>query len=245
MLFSYLQQTQRFLDDQGQPIHNPADLTVWINEARVQIALGSECLRTPALLTMVVGQQPYNFASLVPIASPTAIPGVAGIGNVRMARWLLPSGGYRRIQMRSWEWFETYYLNIAAPVPGSPVACARLQPGVSGTIWFSPEPDIAYEVTLDSVAYPSPLATDTDPEALPSPWQDAVPFFACHLAMVSVGDQQSAAAFWSEYEVFERRAVQMTTPSRLPRRYPGGTGAQQAAGHVPLTMMPQPATGRR
>lgn len=242
-LFAYRQQTQRYLDDQTQALHNPADLNVWINEARLQIALGSECLRQPATVAITAGQQSYAFADMTFVAAPTIPAGLGGVGNVRMARLLLLSGGYQRIQMRAWEWFETYYLDVAISVPGPPAVASRLQPGISGTLWFAPVPDDTYTVTVDTVAYPAPLATDADSDALPVPWQDAVPFFAAHLALISVGDAQGAAEMWERYQTFERRSVQITTPSRIPRRYPGGAGAVGASQHAPLTGMP--VAGRR
>ena len=237
-LFAYRQQTQRYLDDQTQGLHNVADLDLWINEARVQIALGSECLRQPAQIAITPNQQSYAFADMTFVAAPTVPAGLGGVGNVRMARLALPTGGYKRLQVRSWEWFETYYLDIQVPIPGSPVVCARLQPGTTGTLWFAPTPDMAYMAVLNSVAYPAALATDGDPDVLPVPWQDAVPFFAGHLALMSVGDHDGAAAMWERYTTFERRAVQMTTSSRVPRRYPGGAGAQMAGQHTPLTTVP-------
>lgn len=247
MLFDYIQQCQRFLSDEGQPVHNPADLTRFINEARGQIALGSECLRQPAQLTLVANQQSYLFSSATFVGAPTVPAGLSQVANVRMARlFITATGGYKRLEMRSWEYFETFWLDRIIPAAydpvsgpgGPPIICARLQPGLSGTIWFAPVPDRAYTVILDSVAWPVPLVYangDTDPEAIPAPWQDAVPRYATYLALMSAGDDAGASRWWDQYLTFECRATQMTTPSRLPRIYPGGAGATTANSHMPLT----------
>jgi hypothetical protein len=44
-LFSYLQQTQRFLRDANQELLNPQDLITYINRARRQVAMQAQCLR--------------------------------------------------------------------------------------------------------------------------------------------------------------------------------------------------------
>ncbi|HSS25060.1 MAG TPA: hypothetical protein VLL82_11815, partial [Mycobacterium sp.] len=178
MLFQYRLQTERLMMDTRQVRLNLKDIDFYINDARVQIALAAECLRQPATMTMIVGQQPYPFAGMTLVAAPNAPVGLGGVANVRVARLALFSGGNRRLEMRSWEWFDTYWLSRIAPVAGPPQITARLQPGLTGTLWFAPPPDDVYPITIDAVAYPSPLVFDSDPEALPSPWTDAVPFFA-------------------------------------------------------------------
>ena len=246
MLFFYQQQVQRYLQyDEQQVEYNPDDLTVFINQARAQIAMSSECIRQPAQLALTAAQQTYLFSAATFVAAPTVLPGLQSVINIRMVRVVLPSGGQQRLEMRSWEWFDTYYLAVSIPTIGQPTICTRLQPGLSGTLWVAPTPDQAYTLNLDAVGYPSPIETDQDPEALPAPWTDAVPMMAAHFALLAMGDQAAADRWWNEYEAFERRAVQGTTPSRLPRNYPGGMGAQIANAKIPLTFPQAPPTARR
>jgi len=235
MLFQYREQTQRLLHDVGQVRVPIGDIDFYVNDARVQIALAAECLRQPAALTMIAAQQPYSFTAMTLTAAPTVPAGIAGVGNVRVAYLGLVTGGRRRLEMRACEWFDAYFLCQSAPVPGPPVITSRLQPGLSGTLWFAPAPDAAYPIQIDAVAYPSPLSFDTDPEALPLPWTDAVPFYAAYLAFLSVGQPDAAAAMWGEYQKFETRGTQLTTPTRQPRSFPGGRGAALASQRTPLT----------
>lgn len=53
MLFEYLQQVQRFLREQRQEFSNPADLISYVNRARREIALRTQCIR---VLTASSGQ---------------------------------------------------------------------------------------------------------------------------------------------------------------------------------------------
>jgi hypothetical protein len=238
MLFAYRQQTQRLMMDTRQVRLNLQDIDVYINDARVQIALAAECLRQPATLTMVVGQQPYPFSGMTLVAAGNAVAGLAGVGNVRVARLDVGTGGQRRLEMRAWEWFDTYWLGRLAPVAGPPQITSRLQPGINGTLWFAPPPDNTYLINLDTVAYPSPLVLDSDPEALPVPWTDAVPFYSAYLCCLSLRDADGAGLMWNEYQKFETRGTQLTTPTRFPRSYPGGRGAALASGRTPLTGPP-------
>jgi hypothetical protein len=238
MLFQYRQQTQRLMMDTRQVRLNLQDIDVYINAARVQIALAAECLRQPATMTMVVGQQPYPFAGMTLVAAPNPPVGLAGVGNVRVARLVVAGGGNRRLEMRSWEWFDTYWLSRVAPVAGPPQITSRLQPGLTGTLWFAPAPDDVYPISLDTVAYPSPLVFDADPEALPVPWTDAVPFYSAYLCCLSLRDAEGTGLMWNEYQKFETRGTQLTTPTRFPRSYPGGRGAMGAAQRTPLTGPP-------
>ena len=52
----------------------------------------------------------------------------------------------------------------------------------------------------DCLCLPSDLLDDQSYEAIPKPWQDAVPYFAAHLAMIEIGNWNGAAGFLNLYE---------------------------------------------
>jgi hypothetical protein len=245
MLFAYQQQLLKLLNDSHQVTLNLYDATIYINDARLQIALAAECIRQPATFAMIAGQQAYPFSGMAFLAAPTVPAGLGGVANVRMAFMQLITGGLRRIQLRSWEYFQTFYLSRSAPVPGPPQCSSRLQPGLTGTMWFAPAPDAAYPLQVDAVAYPAPLQFETDPEVLPAPWTDAVKYYAAYLAFLDMTQPDAAVAMWGEYEKFQARGTQLTTPTWLPRSYPGGRGAAGASSRMPLTGPPAAAGGRR
>lgn len=237
-LDNYLAQVQSLLDDSGAVEYPVANLTIYINDARVQIALAAECIRQPATMQMVVGQQPYLFSGMTFADAPNAPQGLAGVGNVRVARLSLVSGGQRRLEMRAWEWFDAYYLSRSAPVTGPPVCTAVLQPGISGTLWFAPPPDDTYTINVDSVAYPVPLvAAAGTAEALPYPWTEAVQYYAAYLAYLNAQRFADAQNMLTLYDQFQLRGTQITTPTRQPDSFPGGRGAQEARGRSPLTRL--------
>lgn len=245
-LTAYRQQCQRLLRDTRQVQFNLQDLDVYINEARVQIALAAECIRQPAELALTTGQQSYRFDAMTFTAAPTIPLGLGGVANVRVAFINLITGGRKRLSMKAWEWFDSYFLALTAPVPGIPTTTSRLQPGTTaGTLWFAPAPDQDYTASIDAVAYPAPLVSDADPDALPAPWTDAVPFFSAYYAMLSVGDKDGADDMFEMYQRFEQRGTQLTTPTRNPRSFPGGRGAGIVSQRIALTGPPPPPASQR
>lgn len=254
-LTGYLNQVASLLDDFGNVEYTQPNLITYINDARVQVALAAECIRQPAQFALVQGVQSYLFSAATFVASPAAQPiiGLAGVANVRSCRLVLfsqnPQGqaGQARVPIRSWEWFEAYYLASNIPKQGPPVVSTRLQPGITGTLWIASAaggpPDQPYTLNVDAVAYPIPLADDTTAEALPKPWTEAVQYYAAYLALLNAQRNSDADAMFARYEVFERRGTQMTTPSRNPSKYPGGQGAQLAGQKVPLTAISRQGGG--
>jgi hypothetical protein len=235
LLTAYINQVQSLLDDAGAVEYTTTNLTTFINDARVQIALSSESIRQPAQLVLTAGQQSYAFSAMTFVSAPTLPGGLGGVANVRGARLQLPNGGQRRLQTRAWEWFSMFYLAVPAPTTGPPTIFARLQPGILGTLWVAPNPDQAYTLGIDSVAYPIPLVDDTTAEALQYPWTEAVQYFAAYLALLSAQRHSDALKMWQLYQSFEARGTQITTPSRLPGNYPGAGGAAEAGMHMPIT----------
>ena len=155
-----------------------------INTARGQLALDAECVREYGTLTIVPGQQQYNFTSIVLPAV-----GVQGVINVRMATYavgainpgtpvlsggpgqvistgpgtVLQTGpsiptsmGNLRINAREWEWFNNYVISQPAPLPAPPKYWAQFAQGANGTLWVN-FPDTQYILFLDTVCFPSPL----------------------------------------------------------------------------------------
>lgn len=219
MLNTYLLQTQQLLQNPAAPasLYPTADLTGYINRARVQLSGDSESIRSLGTISTVVGQQGYPFSGI----SVVATTGAAGVLNLRSIRYALASG-FQMVFSRSWEWFEFFYMNNPVPGSGAPEEWAQYAQGSSGTstgsaasgsFYVNPIPDTVYALTCDVTCYPSALALDADPEALPWPWIDAVPYFAAYLALLS--DQTNARMadaerYFGYYSTFKDRARQFS-----------------------------------
>ena len=216
MLATYLTQTAQLLQNPAAPasLYSSSDLTGWINTARGQLAIESECIRSLGSMTTTSGTKSYAFSTIG--IGTSSITGIQGIINVRMLA-LAYSGGVAQLSPRSWEEFFSFFI-CQSPVLSNaqPTDWAQFQQGVSGNIYFSPTPDATYTVTADAVGYPIPLVDDTTVESIPYPWTDAVPYFAAYLALLAAQSSARSAdadRMMQRYHEFADRARQFSNPS--------------------------------
>jgi hypothetical protein len=205
-LFSYMQQTQRFLREQGQVFENVDDLTSYVNRARREIAYRTESLRVIGTVSTVIGQRPYAFSTInIGTSATTGLQGVVKVQNIQR----VVAAGQKWINPRQWQWFQFFCLNNPVPQNGPPVTWAQFKSGDSpgtttfgpgGIFYLDPPPDLVYTLNCDCVCYPNSLLKDTDVDAIAEPWTDAVPYFAAHLAMVELGNREAATTFLGLYE---------------------------------------------
>src|SRR5215472_7866105 len=175
MLISYQQRTRLLLSDEQFKVYRVGDLTVYINEARNQVAGEAECLADYSSLPVDQTSQQYPFTSIVGSAAAHTA-GVGPILNVRSANVAL-GAGQQIVVPRAWEWFQIYELDQVAPSPGLPRVFSQLGQGVAGTLWVNVL-DIAYILNLTTTCLPIALASDETPEAIPLLWTIPVPFYA-------------------------------------------------------------------
>lgn len=233
MLTYYITQTQRLLQNPGAPtsLYSTADLTSYINTMRGQLAGESACIRSLGSIATVAAQRNYNFES---IAFSTA--GVAGALNVRSIRYAVGSG-FKTVYPRPWEWFDLYANNNPVPDSGAPEIWAQYAQGAGGIVtaggnvldviangsfFLDPVPDIVYSLTLDCACYPDLLALNTDPEAIPYEFTDAVPFGAAWMALLSsqtAARMQDAERYLSYFKMYVQRARDAANSDVLKYQY--------------------------
>ena len=219
MLNAYLQQTRSLLQLPGTnstSLYSDADLTRWINIARGQIAGEGECIRVIGTINTAAAQNAYLFANI-----STGVPATTGIEGVVSIQSLsyVAGNGQLWLTPRTWPWFSLYNQNNAVPPSGAPAEWSQFSqgasPGVSGSInggsfYISPNPDDVYTLNATAICYPIPLANDTDKEALPYFWTDAVPFFAAYFALLSAQTNarmaDAAQMYKGHYQEFMDRA---------------------------------------
>jgi hypothetical protein len=229
MLTQYELDLNNLLQSPGAPVglYSPANLDLWINKARGQIAGEGECVRAIGSVTTTIGQRVYPFSAIS--VGTAATTGIQGVINVRRIHYLVATGE-KLVKNKSWEWFDNYRLNNPVPQQGFPLEWAQYGQGssggnptgggfgfiVSGSFYIDPPPDLAYTLLCDCVCYPQTLTTDGDIEAIPYLWTDAVPYFAAYLALMSAqtGQRiQQAQQMKQLYSEFAQRARGYATPA--------------------------------
>jgi hypothetical protein len=240
MLFDYQKRTQLLLHDPKIERFNIFDLASYINTARRQVAGEGECVRNYATLPVGPPAQQYPFSSIV-LGTPAT--GILEVLNIRMATWQVAMGA-KRMTTRAWEFFNEYVLNNPVPVAGPPAIWAQYGQGALGSIFIN-LPDTTYTLNLDTVCLPIPLALDTDPEAIPFPWTDAVPYYAAYVALLTAGNMDGAQGMFQQYTMFANRARQFSTPSVVPHQYLQGPDIvlPNRLGVHPAQQRNQPTTG--
>lgn len=226
MLSTYQLRTQQLLQypaASAQQIYSVGDINTWINIARGQLAGETECCRTLGNLVLTIGVRDYNFSAITFAAGS----GLGGIINVRQMLYAVASG-YQWMRPRPWAWYWFYRLNNPVPTPGAPEEWSQFSqgssslgpvgtgPDVSGSFYVAPVPDLTYSLLIDCSCYPAALALDTDPEAIPYPFTDAVPYFAAYLALMSAQSSariEQAQQLLSLYKMFVERANKASAPN--------------------------------
>jgi hypothetical protein len=198
----YIPQTRALIQLPGSAstgLVTDAQLTTWINMARGQIAGEGECIRLHGTIPTVAGQESYSFANINTGVSATN--GIQGVINIRSLHYVI-GGGQLWLTPRPWPWFSLFNRNSATPQPGQPKEWAQFSQGSApaagsvigsasvngGSFYVSPVPDQVYTLSCNAVCYPIPMVLangDSDPEALPYFWTDAVPFFAAYWYLMS------------------------------------------------------------
>jgi hypothetical protein len=240
VLTAYITNTQNLLQKPAAttPLYPASDITNWINIARGQLAGEAECIRVQGTISTVVGQRNYAFSALN-LGTPT-VTGVEGIIHMRSIQYGI-GGGTQWIPSRAWEWFNLYALSNPVPPSGFPMAWAQYGQGssgqgtgsgASGSFYIDPVPDAVYPLTCDCVCYPITLALDSDVEAIPYLWTDAVPFFAAYYALLSAQSSARVAdaeRMFKNYQTFSDRARKFANPSVERWQYEQAGDVAQAA----------------
>lgn len=215
MLNTYIAATQQLLSNPPAPtsLYSASDIASYVNTARGQMAGETECVRGLVSLTITSITNIYNFSSI------TGLPtGCQGVFNIRQAAYVSGSG---KIYMgsRPYPWAQLYWMNSATVTPGAPSEWSQYKIGENGSLVINPLSDGTYVLSLDASCVPSALAQDTDPEVIPYPYTDAVPYFAAYYAYMSAQRQQDAQTMFARYQEFVKRGRKISVPNVLPAQY--------------------------
>ncbi len=155
---------------------------------------------TVPLMVTSLNQEIYNFVdfplSQFPgVAAPFAILDVAMIFN-----------GYR-FAMRRYPFsaYQAYIRNYPRQYLYVPTIYSQFGQGAAGSLYMYPLPSQVYQFEADCLCLPMDLQDDGDYEALPDPWQDAVPYFAAQMCYLELQNFNSARAMIELYNERVRR----------------------------------------
>lgn len=162
----------------------------------------------------------YPFSGVNPIV---AVSG-SGISSIYMVNSVsLIWGTFRYTLMRlSFSKYQAMARTYTAGYTYIPAVFSQFGQGVNGSLYVYPIPNTAYQMEWDCCCLPAALATDSDPEAIPYPWTDAVPFLAAYYALSGSQRFKDADRMWGEFEKYVKRARQMSNPRGVVNWYGRG-----------------------
>jgi hypothetical protein len=262
---AYLNALQILLHDQAGLAYPQSVLTGFINEARQQVALESESIRGLGAVQTVPNQTAILHDSVVVPAVPAGIASLITPRTLQYDPGLVLADGRTplvTLVKRNWDWFNFYELGMAQRSPGPPRVWAPFgmgsptlpQGGASGGpvavgSFFTNPPNAAYLLIVDGTWGPIDLEVESDPEAIPAPFNNAVPLYGLYLGFMDARLNELAQQALQAYELFMTRARGIVTPLPEQDAYPGGFGARRLPGQAPpqrgAGAGPTPAQGQQ
>ena len=148
----------------------------------------------------VANQEVYRFAD-INLSTASGYGSVFAVKSVSIIysnyRYSLPMYDFSTYQSTIRQ-YPNQYLYV-------PTMASQRGQGVSGDLYLYPIASQAYPLELDCFCLPQDLTDDSSVEAIPQPWQDAVPYFAAHLCYLELQNLNSAKFYLDLYDSMVHR----------------------------------------
>jgi hypothetical protein len=122
---------------------------------------------------MASGQEVYPFSAV----DMSLFPGMAYVYSIKSVSVLYANYRYS-LSCYSFSTYQAMIRQYAQVYRYVPFFCAQYGQGQAGNFYLFPIPDQAYQLEWDCFCVPIELTNDQDIEAIPSPWTDAVQYYA-------------------------------------------------------------------
>ena len=170
---------------------------------------GHGATATPVMSPMNLlqaNQEEYPFANV----DLSSFPGVSSIFNVRDVTITYANYNYN-LPYVAYSIYRAYVAQFPFQYTYVPTFFTQKLQG-EGSLMFYPWPSQTYQMSWDCLCLPSDLTDDQSVEAIPMPWQDAVPYFATKLAFEEL-QNLNAAKYYEDQ--FNRRALGYSNYARI------------------------------
>lgn len=165
---------------------------------------------TSSVTTLVAGQEAYTFGNM-PLGTVTGVASIFAAKSVAIIynnyRYVLP--------VYSFSTYQAYIRQYPQQYQYVPAVAAQLGQGTNGSLFMYPIASSAFSFQLDAFCLPSNLTADSDPEAIPQPWTDSVPYFAAYLAKLEMQDMNGARMM---LDLFDKMLLRQSNAARSGRR---------------------------
>jgi hypothetical protein len=159
-------------------------------------------------------QEIYQFKN-VPLAQ---FPGVGEIYAVKSVsliyanyRYSLPCYSFSVYQAMIRQ-YPRQYLYV-------PTVMGQYGQGTSGSLYMYPIPSAPFQMEWDCFCLPTDLTDDQQPEALPGPWTETVPYFAAHMCYLEMQNANMGKFYLDLYDNMVHRYSAYARPGRMTSPY--------------------------
>lgn len=163
----------------------------------------------------VAGQEVYQFSTLNTLATKTqGVAGVIGLISIA-AQWGAGNTYKPMLSRKIWSDFQAYFRVYANSQVNFPAVWSQYGQGQKGSFYLFPIPSQQLAMDCDAFCSVINLVDDTTAEAIPDPWTDAVPYYACYLAYRNSQRQQDAVGAAGMLKDYERVMAECRAESEL------------------------------
>jgi hypothetical protein len=173
---------------------------------------GHGATATPVMSPMNLlqqNQEQYLFSNV----DLSSFPGIDSIFFVRSVSVIYANYRYS-LPYLEWTRYQAYVRTYPFSYTYVPTYFSQFGQGAAGSLFMYPWPSQTYQQEWDCLFLPSDLADDQSVEAIPQPWQDAVPYFAAKLAFEEL-QNLNAARYYEDQ--FNRRTLGYSNYARVGR----------------------------
>jgi len=173
---------------------------------------------TPAALC-VPQQEVYPFSTFDAIIQ-TNFPGVKEI--IAIQSLAISWGSWKPVMkfQGAFTLFQAYCRAWNLGQSNWPAVWCQYGQGSAGSIYLFPIPSEIAQMDLDCYCYPIDLLVDSDVEAVPHPFTEAIPWYAAYWAYLSIKDFDSASIMLNGFKDNMREARAFVSPAMIPDAYP-------------------------
>lgn len=183
---------------------------------------GSGATATSTLSTYVsttLNQELYTFSSLNSFVQQTSgVQSIQGIFSIAIM-WGAPGATKPVLFQVSWGVLQAYCRSYSSLVSNYPDRWAQFGQGVGGSFYLYPIPSGTYPMEVDCYCLPIALASDSDPEAIPYPWTDCIPYYAAYLALLNAQRREDAMLMKQDYQMKMSENGAFARPVVVPSYY--------------------------
>ena len=163
-----------------------------------------------ALTQTVNGQEVYPFSNFV----LTPASGVGAVFAVKSVSMIYDDFRYS-LPVYSFSTYQALIRRYPRQYSYVPTIGSQFGQGTNGSLYLYPIANSNYQFECDCFCLPTPLAADTDPEVIPQPWSDSVPFFAAYLVLLQMQRANDARGM---LDLFDKFLLRQSGAARSGRR---------------------------